>query len=666
MTQIIYACRTHAVRTLCLVVFAALLGLTGPSFAQKGLTVDQIIAMHKAGVPAQIIEQNIKMTNAKYKLTVKDLRKLKKAKVPKKVVSLMKGKSSSAAPEPAKDDLERMKSAREFEKRRAEQEAEIRAAADAARARTMEAQEREEKQRIETALSEGKTALEAGDFSTAAKLFYVFINETDPNRPSVQDARLNLARAYQGLGLYANAVVEYLELLEGGPQSQTFREAFLGLREVAKISPVDSEKIYGLVDFPQDVDAPKSFQNSYNYFLGRFLFTKGELDRAEGFLSAVERDDVDGENAFEEGGVSSLEDYARAQYMIGLIAVENSQNASNKVPVLMVANKGFANAVSTAEEIDSEAMERVAQLSYLGLGRIFYTLAGLMPEDRRDLKQEFYDVAIYYYRKVPYASTNYVNAMFEAGWSYYFRGDYRRGLGFFHALDGPEWKDHFMPGVYLAEADVYVSKCHVDSAQEALTRFNKKFLPVRPAVTAYLDANPDPGALYDAFVRGRSNGGLKLPDSARMVVLTDPEFYEAFTEVDRLRIEAQAIASSEGDLGAQLTRDLERRLEGITEQKTIYLGVIIQNILQRKVVDEIEIFENKRQDLEDDIYQAKSVATDEQIKAMAQGRDVDDTAAEQQAASMFVGGQYVRWPFEGSFWEDEVKSYRSNLEDRCQ
>ena len=111
--------------------------------------------------------------------------------------------------------------------------------------------------------------------------------------------------------------------------------------------------------------------------------------------------------------------------MIGLIAVENSQNASNKVPVLMVANKGFANAVSTAEEIvaesQSEAMERVAQLSYLGLGRIFYTLAGLMPEDRRDLKQEFYDVAIYYYRKVPYASTNYVNAMFEAGWSYYFR-----------------------------------------------------------------------------------------------------------------------------------------------------------------------------------------------------------------------------------------------------
>ena len=38
-----------------------------------------------------------------------------------------------------------------------------------------------------------------------------------------------------------------------------------------------------------------------------------------------------------------------------------------------------------------------------------------------------------------------------------------------------------------------------------------------------------------------------------MVVLTDPEFYEAFTEVDRLRTEAQTIG--QGELGAQLTRE---------------------------------------------------------------------------------------------------------------
>ena len=128
--------------TLCLFSLAVCLAFAGPSYAQKGLTVDQIIAMHKAGVPAQIIEQNIKMTNAKYKLTVSDLRKLKRAKVPTKIVTLMKGKGGTAAPAPAKDDLEKMKSSREFEKRKAEQEAEIRAAAEAARQRKMDEQER--------------------------------------------------------------------------------------------------------------------------------------------------------------------------------------------------------------------------------------------------------------------------------------------------------------------------------------------------------------------------------------------------------------------------------------------------------------------------------------------------------------------------------------------
>jgi hypothetical protein len=98
----------------------------------------------------------------------------------------------------------------------------------------------------------------------------------------------------------------------------------------------------------------------------------------------------------------------------------------------------------------------------------------------------------------------------------------------------------------------------------------------------------------------------------------------------------------------------------------MYLGVIIQNILQRKLIDEIEYFESKRQDLEDDIYQAQSLANKEAIAALSKGENLATAAKEQQAASLLVGNRYIRWPFEGSFWSDEVKNYRSNLEDRCQ
>jgi hypothetical protein len=634
--------------------------LSGASLAQSGLTVDQIIAMHKAGVPASIIEQNIKMTGAKYRLTVKDLKKLKKAKVPNKIVGMMKGKRGSAAPMPAKDDLEKMKESREFQRRKAEQEAEIKAAADAARTRKMAEVESQEKVRIENALSAARRAYKSKKYAEAARLFFIFIGETDPSRPAVKEARLGMAASFAALGLYGNAALEYLGLVEEGPSSSTFRPAFSGLRNVAKQTPIDSEKVFGLLDF-QDVDAPKAFQNSYNYFIGKFLFTKGEFDRARNFLSAV-----DNPGGNEKSTLGSRADYARAQYMLGLILVEESQRSAKQQLVLLASTAKFQTAIATAEGVDDDNMRRVSNLAYLGLARAFYTAAGLFPADRRDLMREFYDVAIYYYRKVPVDSTNYVNAAFESGWSYYFRGDYRRGLGFFHALDGPEWSNYFMPGVYLAEADMYVAKCHVDSAKAALSRFNEKFSPVRPAVEAYLNANPDPGSLFNAFVLGQSAQGQKLPNAARNVLITDSEFYEAFTEVDRLREELASINGFKADFGEKLAGKLKRRVEGITEEKRMYLGVIIQNILQRKLIDEIEYFESKRQDLEDDIYQAQSIANKEAIAALTKGQSLASAAKEQQAASLFVGNRYIRWPFEGSFWEDEVKNYRSNLDDRCQ
>ena len=339
-------------------------------------------------------------------------------------------------------------------------------------------QEALEQQRIERALTDARKAKSEQNYGLAAKLFHTFIRQTDPNRPAVDEATVGLAESYAGLGLYANAVAEYFTLLEKGPQSRNFQKAFSGLRAVGQIVPIDSDRIYGLADYEPDVDAPKAFQNSYNYFVGRFLFTKGDFDRAERFLNLVEIID---ESGTDKQGVDSREDYARAQYMLGLAKVELSQNSENQVSVLSSSTRGFVESVSTAEAVNSESMQRLAQLGYLALARVSFTIAGLFPEDRDDLKRELYDVAIYYYRKVPFSSTNYVNAMFEAGWSYYFRGDYRRGLGFFHALDGPEWEDHFIPGVYLAEADVYVSKYHVESAQDALARFNESYLAMRPA-----------------------------------------------------------------------------------------------------------------------------------------------------------------------------------------
>ena len=40
-------------------------------------------------------------------------------------------------------------------------------------------------------------------------------------------------------------------------------------------------------------------------------------------------------------------------------------------------------------------------------------------------------------------------------------------------------------------------------------------------------------------------------------------------------------------------------------------------------------------------------------------------AARQRTASALVGDRYLTWPFEGEFWADEIKNYRSYLTNQC-
>jgi hypothetical protein len=66
-----------------------------------GLTVDQIIQMHKAGLPGAVITQTIQSTGATFNLSVSDVKKLKKAGVSSGVIDAMTASAVSAAPAPA-------------------------------------------------------------------------------------------------------------------------------------------------------------------------------------------------------------------------------------------------------------------------------------------------------------------------------------------------------------------------------------------------------------------------------------------------------------------------------------------------------------------------------------------------------------------------------------
>ena len=80
-------------------IFTAACALSWPGAALAKLSNDDVIKMHKAGLPESVIVSTIKASGDSFELSAMDIIGLHKAGVPAKVIeAMMASKKSSAAP----------------------------------------------------------------------------------------------------------------------------------------------------------------------------------------------------------------------------------------------------------------------------------------------------------------------------------------------------------------------------------------------------------------------------------------------------------------------------------------------------------------------------------------------------------------------------------------
>lgn len=493
----------------------------------------------------------------------------------------------------------------------------------------------EESKRIASQLESARDAYEDAEYYRAARLYDEFIQKSDPRKPSALQAKLGLADSLFALKMYGNAAATYHEVVEAGPDNEAFVPAFEGLRRCGqKISynPVTLEKLTNYFVG----NAPKPFQDGYNYYLGKFFFDYNRYDEARKYLAQVSNEGAD---------------FADAQYLLGLMVVleAGEQDTDERAQKLITASPLFQQAVTAAETKDED---RVAHLSYLALARIAYTVG-------------LYDVAIFYYRKVPTDSTNYVNALYEIGWSYFLKGDIRRGMGIFHTLDGPDWENYFLPDSHLLEATVFMNTCHFDFAHDAVKRMEEKYLALKAPLQRYLAEYTTPETLYRAFVLGQTNKGVELPRLLRMATLADAEFSELYGTVRNRRREVSELSTHKDNLGADLANRLLSSVETQQKDAQMEMGIKISAILQR-LDAELTDLEVKLSEIRIEIDEVQADELEKAIKdSYQEASQQAAAAAAQRTASVFVGDKYLTWPFEGEYWEDEINAYRSNLTEVC-
>lgn len=609
-----------------------------------GITVDNVIGMHKAQLPAAAIVQTIQSTGSTFNLTPAEVKKLKDAGVPQAVIEAMQATSGTGAapapepppePPPEADPLEKMQADEAAEKAKIESEARVKAAARRAAEIERQKMAAEERKRIAKALRKANEALDDRDYYTAIKEYDAFIRSSDPGKPSTARARLGFAQSLLGLGLYGNAAGIFEELLQQGVESDLFKPAFEGLRDCSRriaYNPVTLESLttHFVGNFNQ------KFQDSYNYFLGKFFFDYNRYDDARKYLGEVK---------------PGAADYPGAQYLQGLTNVleAGEEGTAEWAQKLIGGTQYFQTAVTAAEKKDDE---RVQHLAYLALARIAYSLGS-------------FDAAIYYYRKVPSDSTSYVDALLESGWSYFLKGDVNRGMGIFHTLDGPAWKDYFIPDIYLLEATVFMNRCHFDFARDSIKRIKDKFLALKQPLNQFMTEYASPEALYKAFVLKQTRKGVELPRLARMALISKNEFHALYTTVTKYRREVARIKRSRARFGDDLAQRLLETVENRQKEGSIALGIKLNQLMQ-ELDEELTELEVQMTEIEVEIDEAAADDIQADIKTTLRGpSETEEAAQAQNTATVLVGNKYLSWPFEGEYWADEINSYRSGLKEIC-
>ena len=607
-----------------------------------GITVDNVIGMHQAKLPASVIIQTLKSSGASFNLSLADVKRLKTAGVAQEVIDTMMPASTSATPEPEPELEPDSETGEEIKADQSEEEKKIaevakKAAEKAAREKREELKKARMKE-IERRLSDAEQSLAEQSYVKALKSFDDFLQSDDQTPEGTAQAQFGLAESLFGLGLYANAMVNYEEILQTSPEENpVFEKAFYRFRQCSQM--VSYEGLPGALTDHYIGGFSSDFQDSYHYFLGKLFFSAADPERATLYLEKVK---------------TSSPDYARAQYVMGLIAVNE---AAGDFGGLINAQKFFQKAINLSEqEIYNEELSRVTHLSYLSLARIVYTVATDIPD--------LYDAAIYYYRKVPANSTNYIEALYESAWAYFLKGNIRRGMGIFHTLDGPDWDNYYLPDTHLLEAQVFLNLCRTGFAQEAIKRLEKKYLNLKPTLKLYLETYEE--NIFEAFVKKKLKKGLDMPRRLHLSVIADSRFNESYMNVLRYTEEISEIQANRDTFGAQLTERLLERAQDLVEQGKELLSQMILQILRERE-EELDSLDDKVERMRFEIEAQNARRLEAEIEKSYEGNISGEAeqASEQNTVNLLVGDKYLTWPFEGEFWADEINSYRSYLTNQC-
>jgi tetratricopeptide (TPR) repeat protein len=384
-------------------------------------------------------------------------------------------------------------------------------------------------EKIKIALGQAEDALVGGDPRGATTILFGIVESPRfqdwSDTPEFQNAEYLLGRSLARGGAYGSARSYLLRALTRGPKGPYFAASYRQLVDVA-LETRDHAGILAQIDALKiNERLPRDSENEHLYLQGKVAYDKKEWAGAEAAFGSIER---------------TSRFYAASLYFRGLIRARKGD--------WRLARDAFCEIV---EQPDKDKFAFYIDDRYFALKDLAYLALGRIAHEKGN-----YDEAYYFYFQVPDDSERLPDALFEAAWSMFQRGEWEASRTLLDQFDRLFPHSALAPDAMVLRANLDLKSCGFDHARALLEKFVKEYLPVSQELDRALADVGRRRALY-----GRLLGREKAPGmEGRILELlkVDPRFFRFNGYVrglEREERDAQRTVAMWIDLSRKLVRD---------------------------------------------------------------------------------------------------------------
>jgi tetratricopeptide (TPR) repeat protein len=444
----------------------------------------------------------------------------------------------------------------------------------------------------------------------------------DPARP---ETWFRLGETLFALGLHQSALRAFDQVIVP-TDHPLYKDKTRFFLRIQRAVPGDLATVERLTDAPESVHA-KNDLDEVRFLLGRYYYNVGDRKKAIQNLLPIKP--------------TAGELYLKARHLLGVVyTVENQAQ-----PALDCWKDILRFRETVGAPSYYAAYENLASMS---LGRLFYSTGS-------------FDTAGRYYDRVTEGTSAWLDSLFELGWTYFQLGRIDRVLGVLHTLNSPYFEDRYYPEARVLQALILFRTCRFGETLVSVQKFLRDYKPLKKELDLQLGGNRSDAEFYE-YLAALSADKDKLSVQLRRIfnaALNDKRVQRAFAAVVQANQEYAGLEklgrnTTATAFASQLKEDMGRvrsvmiaEAGGLAKQRLARVREDLTEIIRQGLRIKYETMKARRGSISDQVRADMA----ETAKAVSEPR-VEDS-------------EHVVWPFDGTYWKDELGGYTYDTRSKC-